>query len=176
MFWGEILNYKIFNDDNLKDEEMDGKVVRVKSFIINSKNEILVASSNGGVQLIGGHVEDGEEEVDTLIREIKEEAGMEIEKSEISECFYEVRHYIKNYFNSGKAIIAIIHYYIIKTDKTPNPEKVHLTAQEKGYDFSLKQIPFDSFEDYLTKFLNNEKEINRIIAEETLEAFKNIVK
>ena len=63
---------KIFNEDNLTDKDMNGSVVRVKAFIINSNDEVIMASSNGGVQLIGGHVEDGESEVETLKREIME--------------------------------------------------------------------------------------------------------
>ena len=168
------MNSKIFNEKNLTDEQMDGNVLRVKAFIINPQNEILVALSNGGVQLIGGHVEENEEEKQTLIREIKEEAGIEVSYEEISDAFYEVKHYINNYYNTGKNIIAIMHYYIVKTDKAPDFEKVHLTEQEKGYAFSLKQIPFDSFKEFLIEFLNNGKEINRIIAAETLEAFNNI--
>lgn len=168
------MNYKVFNEDNLDDKDINGAVTRVKAFVINPKNEVIVASSNGGVQLIGGHVEDGEEEIETLKREILEESGMEISNDEISDCFYEVRHYIKDYFHSGKNIVAVIHYYIVKTGKEPNLNKVHLTAQEKGYSFELKQIPIDSFEEYISGFLNNEKEINRIIASETIEAFKNM--
>ena len=103
-----------------------------------------------------------------------EEAGIEISYEEISDVFYEVRHYIKNYFNSGKNTIAIIHYYIIKTDKEPNLNKINLTSQEKGYAFEIKSVPISSFETFLGKYLNNEKEINRIIANETLEAFKKL--
>lgn len=165
---------KVFNEDNLLDNEIDETVVRVKAFIINSKNEVLIASSNGGVQLIGGHAEEGETEVETLKREVSEEAGIEISYEEISDVFYEVRHYIKNYFNSGKNTIAIIHYYIIKTDKAPNLNKINLTSQEKGYAFEIKSVPISSFETFLGKYLNNEKEINRIIANETLEAFKKL--
>ena len=168
------MKYKIFNDDNLTDEDMDGSVVRVKAFIINSNDEVIMASSNGGVQLIGGHVEDGESEVDTLKREIMEEAGIEVSNDEISEAFYEVRHYMKNYFNSGENILAVIHYYVVRTDKTPDLEKVHRTSQEKRYAFELKRIPLNSFEELIGEHLNNEKEINRVIAEETLEAFRNL--
>ena len=39
------MNYKVFNENNLKDEDIDNTILRVKAFIINSKNEILVASS-----------------------------------------------------------------------------------------------------------------------------------
>lgn len=165
------MKYKVFNEDNLNDSEIDETVVRVKAFILNSNNQILLASSNGGVQLIGGHVEDGEDQIETLKREIKEEAGIDISSEEISNPFYEVRHYIKNYFNTNKNTIAIIDYYVVRTDKQPNIEKTKLTKQEQNYAFGLKYIPYDSFEEYVKSFLNSEKQINRIIANETLAAF-----
>lgn len=168
------MNYQIFNEDHLKDDEIEETVVRVKAFIMNDKNEILIASSNGGVQLIGGHVENEEEQVNGLKREIKEETGIEISNEEISEPFYEVRHYIKNYFNSSKNVIAKMVYYVIKTDKIPNLNQTKLTKQEQDYDFCLKYIPFDEFEDYLKNFLNSEKKINGLIATETLAAFHEL--
>ena len=70
--------------------------------------------------------------------------------------------------------MAVIHYYIVRTDKSPDLEKVHRTSQEKRYAFELKHVPLSSFEEFLTGYLNNEKEINRIIAGETLEAFRNM--
>ena len=115
------MKYKVFNEDNLKDEEIDETVIRVKAFIMNNINEVLVASSNGGVQLIGGHVEEGEEQVNALKREIMEEAGIDVSNNEISEPFFEVRHYIKNYFNTSKNTVAKIIYYVIKTNKTKIP-------------------------------------------------------
>ena len=81
---------------------------------------------------------------------------------------------MKNYYNSGKNILAIIHYYLVHTNKSPDLKKVHRTSQEKRYAFEIKQIPFNSFEEFIRGYLNNEKEINRIIAGETLEAFKNL--
>jgi len=168
------MNYKIFNEENLTEDEIDETVIRVKAFLMNSKYEVLVASSNGGVQLIGGHVENGEQQIDTLKREIMEEAGIAISNAEISEPFYEVRHYIKNYFNTSKNTIAKIIYYIVKTDKVPDMEHIKLTKQEQKYDFNIKHIPLDSFEEYVKVFLNNEKEINRWIASEMLSAFEEL--
>ena len=166
---------KIFNEDNLKDNEIDEIVTRVKSFIINSKKEMLIATSNGGVQLVGGHVEDGEEMKDTLIREIKEEAGMEIKSEEISEPLFEISHYIKNYFNSQKNVVAKMVYYIVKTDKKPDMSKIKRTKQEENYAFDLKYIAYDSFEEYVKKFEKNNKQINIVIAGEILVAFDELI-
>ena len=45
------------NNDKLKDEEIDENVTRVKSLLINDKNQILLGYSHNTYQFIGGHVE-----------------------------------------------------------------------------------------------------------------------
>ena len=170
------MNYTIFNEDHLKDEEIEETVVRVKAFVMNLKNEILVASSNGGIQLVGGHVEKEEEQVKALKREIKEETGIEVSDEEISEPFYEVRHYIKNYFNTSKNVIAKMIYYVVKTTKIPDLSQTKLTKQEQDYDFCLKFIPYFEFEDYVDSFLKSEKKINGLIASEMKVVFQELKK
>ena len=51
----------IFNESNLQEKDIDEIVTRVKVFLVNNKNELNYAISNGGMQLPGGHVESGEE-------------------------------------------------------------------------------------------------------------------
>ncbi len=48
----------IINDDHLKDTDVEMRVIRVKGFILNSKNKILLAHNNNTYQFPGGHVED----------------------------------------------------------------------------------------------------------------------
>ena len=50
----EIVKY---NDDDLKDNEIDEVVTRVKAFIVSSKNNMIVGYTDEGFQLIGGYVE-----------------------------------------------------------------------------------------------------------------------
>ncbi len=169
------MKYKIFNENDLKDDEIDETVVRVKAFILNNNNEILMASSNGGVQLVGGHVEDGEDVKEALKREIKEEAGIEVLSNEISEPFYEIRHYMKNYFDTNKNVIAKMVYYVVKTNKMPNLTLINRTKQEENYAFDIKFVTLDSFEKVVKECTKNEKEINRVIASEMLSAF-NVLK
>ena len=92
----------IFNESNLQEKDIDEIVTRVKVFLVNNKNELNYAISNAGVQLAGGHVESGEEYIETVKREIKEEVGIELEDEEISKPFFEIKHFTKNYSNSNK--------------------------------------------------------------------------
>ena len=166
---------EIINEDNLKENEIDEIVIRTKAFIINDKNEILVALSNGGVQLVGGHVEKNEEYEESLKREILEEAGIVISDEKLDQ-FYEIKYYDKNHRNSNKNRLSIVIYYIIKTNKIPDKGKASLTELEKGYDFNVEYVPFNNFEEYVKGYLNSEKEINRGIAKELLMAFDELKK
>lgn len=170
------MNTKTYNKDNLRDDEIDIIVTRVKIYLVNSNNEIMMASSNGGLQLPGGHVEDSETEAQACIREIKEETGIDIDSSVINEPFFEIKHYTKNYKDQGINRVARIVYYFVKTDKKYEKQNTSLTENEKLNKFTILSIPFDNFENELSIIKNtNEQEINRVIAEEILESF-NILK
>ena len=87
----------ITNDYNLKDEEMTELVVRVKILLINSNNEILLGYSHNEYQCPGGHVEEGEDLIYALKREIHEEVGIVLDDEDtISECFYKTIYFNKN--------------------------------------------------------------------------------
>ena len=68
----------IINDNNLTDEDMEKKVIRVKGLIINSKGKILLAHNNNTYQFPGGHLEDDEDMDSCIIREVKEETGIDV--------------------------------------------------------------------------------------------------
>lgn len=163
---------KIFNQDKLKDTEIDVVVTRVKVFLINDNDEIILAQSNGGLQLPGGHVEDGESIEETVVREIREETGIELEKNAIPKPFYEIKHYTKNYKNQNINKLSKIIYYYVKSNEKINVTNTHLTDHEKENNFSLKMIHIKDFASEINKVkTNSPEEINRVIASEILEAF-----
>ena len=73
----------ITNKHNLKEEDITEVVKRVKILLINSKNEILLGYSHHDYQFPGGHVENGEELIQTVNREIKEETGIDLKLKNI---------------------------------------------------------------------------------------------
>lgn len=164
----------IMNEHHLQENEIQEIVTRVKLFVINEKKEVLLASSNGGVQLVGGHMEEGEDAITTIQREIKEETGMEITSKDISEPFFEIHHYVPNYFNTGKKVLSKIVYYWVQTNQEINTANTHLTEQEEQYAFHVQRIPIQQLEQYLSTFLKNEQTINQIIAQETIYALQEL--
>ncbi|MBQ9267526.1 MAG: NUDIX domain-containing protein [Clostridia bacterium] len=166
----------IINPDNLVDSDIDEVVVRVKNFIINNNREVLVAFSNNGVQLPGGHVEVGENFESAIRREILEEAGIALDnKDTISECFFVTKYYKKNYHGLGHNRLTQINYYVIHSDKQPDIRKVSLTDTEKQHHLNVKFLTFGEFENTTKNvFENAEDEGNRVIAGEMLRAWNEL--
>lgn len=164
----------IINDENLKDEETDGIVTRVKAFIINSENKVLIARSNGGCQLPGGHVEKNETYEKALVREIREEVGISVKEDEIKE-FFKIRRYMTNYFNTSKNMISDVIYFVINTDEKPNKKNTHYTSLEKEYQFHIESVNFKYLASYVNGVVKKDgKQINRIIADELLFAYEEL--
>lgn len=129
----------IYNENNLKEDEINRVVKRAKAIIINSRDEFLLGRGENNYQLLGGHVEDDETFEKCLKREIKEESGIEI-FSPIKEAFLVIKYFNKDYPEVGVNSLYIANYYIIHCDLLPDATKMHLTDGEKRGNFSLEYI------------------------------------
>ena len=166
---------KNYNEDNLKEDEIDSVVTRVKVYLINSKHKILAVHSNGGIQLPGGHVESCEDYLNAVIREIREETGIELSSNDKCVPFFEINHYIKNYRNQGINRIAKMVYYYVFTDKPYTKGKTHLTKHEMESNFEIGAMTLKNFVRELKDVeKNNSQEINRIISKETLASLEKL--
>lgn len=142
----------LINEDNLKEDDMEATVIRVKAIIINSKSEVLIAHNNGTYQFPGGHKEDDEGMEETLIREVKEETGIDV-------CldmgpFMQIVTYDPNYFNTGKKVCNKIYYYVIHTDDVPNYEETHYDELECQTDFDLFYVQLDELSKFFDEAIN----------------------
>lgn len=160
----------ITNKDHLNEKDITEVVKRVKVLIINSNNEVLLGYSNNNYQFPGGHVEEGETLIETVLREIKEETGIELKKIDV-EPFARAVGYYKNWPSEGKNRKIEIYYYEIKTDEKPNIENTNYTANELKGGFLLKYIPLDNVEEEL-KRNTSEFGDKKGIAREMLELFE----
>ena len=164
----------LYNYDNLTKEDIDEVVIRVKALIINSNDEIMLGYSNKTYQFPGGHLENGETLKQALLREIKEETGIEF-KNILIKPFQKITHYCKNYYNSSKNRQNDIYYFIIKTDEKFNMENSNLDERERLGNYTVKYVKLDKFEQTLIDSINDNP-INKTIVEEMLEAFKEYKK
>ena len=164
----------VVNKDNLLDKDIDGTITRIKAFIINSNNEILLAIADDCYQLPGGHREENEDINNTLIREIGEETGIDISTTKVTP-FFERIQYVKNYRNRGVNKISRIVYFLIRSDEEINEANQHLTEPEKEFNFKVLKIPFVKFEDTIKNQMKlYTKQIHTVIANETIEAFNEL--
>ena len=160
----------IVNKDCIQEKEITEIVKRVKAIIINSKNEILLGYSHNDYQFLGGDVENGENLIESLKREISEESGISLNLDDVFPIILRKAYY-KDYPQIGNNMKNEIYYYVIKTDKVPNLELTNLTDDEKDGNFKLEYIKLDDIEEVMIK--NEDKNGDpHGIANEMLEVIK----
>lgn len=159
----------VTNKYNLTEEDMTEVVKRVKILLVNSNDEILLGYSHHNYQFPGGHVEENEELIDTVNREILEETGMDLKLTDL-EPFARNLGYYKDWPEEGKNRKIEIYYYEVKTDEKPNLDNTSYTESEKDGGFELRYIPLSNVEEELKK---NAEEFGdkKGIAREMLELF-----
>ena len=135
----------ITNDYNLKDEDMTELVVRVKILLINSNNEILLGYSHNEHQCPGGHVEEGENLISAINREVQEETGIDLNIKDAEPFACSIGYY-KDWPAVGKNRKIKIYYYEIKTDEKPNLDNTKYTESEKNGNFELRYVSIDKIE------------------------------
>lgn len=164
----------VINENNLKEEEINEEVTRVKAIIVNDKNEILLACCDNEYQFPGGHLDDGEECIPGLIREVKEETGMET-NAEDYECLMTIKNYVKNYRETNKKRCNKMIYYVLKKNYDINLENACFSDYEKKGGFRLELVPLDNVEEVLIKN-SSHHDFAKIIAEEMLQVLKEYKK
>lgn len=166
----EIVKY---NDDDLKDNEIDEVITRVKAFIISSKNNMIVGNDTDGYQLLGGYVNEGEDIVNSLATTIYNQSGILLDSKDIIEPFYEIRYYNKDYKGSGNNRLSDLIYFCVKTDKLPNFKKLKLSDKEIAEKMPLEVIRRSAFANEVRAYIESEQNpVNKIKAKELLMAFE----
>ncbi len=161
----------IINTDGVTDNEEYDTAVRVKALMVNDKNEILLGFAFNTYQFIGGHINPDEDLFQGLIREIREETGIEISKDEYKNPFMKIIHYSKNYRNSGKSRENIIYYFDIPWDKEVNIENIAYDEWEEKGNFEVRKVKLDDLEELLLKHISD-NELNPLIVDEMLDVLK----
>jgi len=158
----------VINDDNLRDEDIEKKVVRVKALILNSKGNILLVYNNNTYQFPGGHVDEDEEIDECMKREIREEVGIDVE---VDDPFLSIETYDNDYFGTGKKVLNTIYYYRVFTDLEPDFNNTKYDELELKTDFDLFYVDFSSLEEFIITKMNSD-EIDPKIAREMLHVVK----
>lgn len=151
------------------DRPVEQNWTRVKAFIINDSDEILLALSRGGCQLPGGHTEEGENILDCLHRELREETGIDFDEDFTR--FFEA-HYIGSDGMDSKIL-----YHYTYSNKDFDLTKAKHTDREKSYNFTLQWIAIDRLPEVLDKYRETTTiPINIAIIDELKLAHKSLLK
>lgn len=159
----------IYNYDYLTDEDINKTVCRAKALLINSNDEILMCYCDKNYQLPGGHLEDGETLDECIVRELKEETGIDL-PLEKRKPFFVITYLIKDYPNKGDNSKYIANYYSIKSDLKINLSQTCLTSSEKEGRFKIKYIHKDKIIEEIENSLD--KCTRKVVVLDTLEAIK----
>ena len=143
----------IYNENNLKDCDINKVVKRAKAIIINSNDEILFGYGDRNYQLPGGHLEDNETEIETAIREVKEETNLDIVIDENKR--FVISYIVKGVINKDAV------YYIAEPK-----DNVELKAQEEEVEEAIwvdindaeNYLEFDNIKDLWNQVLDKLKE------------------
>jgi 8-oxo-dGTP pyrophosphatase MutT (NUDIX family) len=156
----------VYNEDLLKDTDIDEIVTRTKAILINENNEIYLGYSNQTYQFPGGHLINGESLNDCLIREIKEETGIKLPYDNFTP-FFHIKYYSKNYRQSGKNRENNIYYFLIKTTEDIHPENMCFDEWEIEGNFEIRKVNYDNLRKTLINSIPDNP-LNKVIVNEML--------
>lgn len=134
----------VFNDDNLTNEDIKEQKIKARAIIVNDSNELLLSHYAGLYMLPGGKVDKGEDILQGLVREIREETGILLSKEQITPFLF-LRYFVKDYpvknsINSLKNKLTDTYYFIVKVKDNINLNKTQLTENEVQGNFEMLRV------------------------------------
>ena len=142
----------VINDDNLELNEIDEFNSKVRALLID-EDKMLICCYNDIILLPGGSIDRGETVDEAIIRELKEETGMDYYNSEL-EQFLTLRFYQRNYPKRNNEIKnrLVTTEYFIGDYKGISIADQQLTESENSAGFKLQLVPISELEEII---LNN---------------------
>lgn len=147
------MNTIIINDSKLDDNVVNRFGNKVRAILMKD-DKVLV--SHYGVLLPGGSIDDGETPDEAIIRELREEIGMNYNINELK-TFLILKYYQPNYPTRDKEIInrMITTQYFLGQYNGINLDKINRTEKEIKDNFYLQLIAVDELIQILNKTTDN---------------------
>lgn len=102
----------IINNDNSID--YDSKMVKARALLFNERGNIYICNMNGSYVLPGGTVEENENSIDTLVRELSEELGLKsCNPEELVQIDYYHEEFPKYKKEGFEKRLNSVYYYLV---------------------------------------------------------------
>lgn len=140
----------LINKDNLKKEEINSRVHKVRAIIQDDNGKIYVTNMDSSYNLPGGRVEAKEEVKKALIRELAEELGIQILEREI-QYIGDFTFWHRDFPGDKNTVNRENHIdlFWISQAKEALEERVRLTNYEKHYHFHLMKCSVEEIGELL---------------------------
>ena len=146
---------KIINNKyNLEEKDIDVFTNKVRVILIDNNLNTIIVNYADILMFPGGKVDECEIDKQALIREVKEELGIDLSSDNIIP-FIEYYNYLKEYpTRDGKFINKLnkTKYFIVKTNKKSDLSKITLTKSEKNNNFKIMDVKLSDIENYLLNY------------------------
>ena len=146
----------LVNNDDLKKEELETVVHKVRAIVFNNEEKLYITDMNSSFNLPGGRVESSEKITDSLIRELREELGIMVSINDIK--------YIGNFvfyhkdFPGENGVVNRenkVDLFFIKEPQEVDRNNVKLSNYEKHYNFKLQLKKLEEIDDLIRCKTNN---------------------
>ena len=121
--------------------------------VLNEKNQVLLIHHNAGHwDFPKGHVEEGETEVQTAIREVKEETNIDVEVNE------KYRYTVE--YSPKEDVIKEVVYFLAKNISNNKEAQLEEVSEVQWFEFeeALDKITYDTSKQVLQKLKRGLKE------------------
>lgn len=140
----------VFNDDNLTINDIEDHVIKARAVIMNDDGRMLLSKYSDIYLLPGGKIEENEDILTSLRREVREETGIELLLDD-KKPFLLVKQLIKDYpkrntDNDYSNRLTKTYYYITSSNEELSESKMTLTESENKAHFKTIYVePKDVF-------------------------------
>ena len=167
----------VINDFDLNDYEINSKNTKVRALLIHN-NQILVSNYGTAVLLPGGKIDYPETKEEALVRELKEETGIDYNLSELNELFL-LEYYQKQYHTRRDTIEnrLIKTYFYYGHFKGLNENEMQRTEREIQGNFSLELMTLERLQRRITETCIDPRDIffNREM-DTAIKVYKKVIK
>ena len=153
------MNTIILNEDKLNSNDIEVVSNKVRAILLDG-HKLLIANYGGVYLLPGGSIENDESKEKAIIRELKEETGIDYNISKL-ECILTLNYYQKQYpikHDNFKNRLSITSFYLGEY-KGIDLYRINRTSKEVRDGFYLKLIDYDDIDMLINESSNNPRKI-----------------